>query len=625
MLEPERRQLLTDALRPPAGYALDRAIGTTFTLDLLALVLTPVAFASFDVEAQDGQTAANPIAMLEAVRRYADRITIFYQAGQSKVPAFRPDFAFFEQSVIPVRARHRGGIFHPKVWFIRFLGSAGEVRYRLLCLSRNLTFDRSWDTVFLIDGQPTGQITPLSKPLGAFVRALPTLAISPVQGDRAAVIDALARELETVDWEALGDGMELRAFWPMGHDGVKQWPFPEKSWSRLIVSPFVEPDFIQRFTLRGRKDGIVSRPETLDAVGAAGLANFARRLVLRSDAEPEALDQETVDPSTSVEPSESPELEGLHAKLFVVDDAWWSRIWTGSANATMPAFEQNVEFLVELKARNVTHGVLSLINATSGAVVGFGRLLSEFAPSADPIPKSEEEVARQTLDSLAMSIGSLVFKALATATQDGHFLVQLVGSGDTKRLTSRHSAEIRLGVRPLSQGKGANSQPVIGPEGLSAEWTVSPEGLTAFFVLDLASGEGKSLLETSFLVRADLIGGPPDRLQRILANQMRSRSDVTRLLLLLLGGQEFAFSDLVDVRTGDRLAGLDPQDIGLGSQALLEPLMRTLSRDPRRLDDIGRLVSDLAQTEEGKAWLPEGWLDLWTSVIAARTPELLPS
>ena len=125
----------------------------------------------------------------------------------------------------------------------------------------------------------------------------------------------------------------------------------------------------------------------------------------------------------------------------------------GLANATLPAFEQNVEFLVELKARNVTHGVLSLINATSGAVVGFGRLLTEFTPSADPLPKSDDEVARQALDSLAMSIGGLVFKAAATTTEDGNFLVQLVGSGDTKRLTSKRASEIRLGVRPLSQGR----------------------------------------------------------------------------------------------------------------------------------------------------------------------------
>ena len=50
MLEPESRLMLLDALRPPPGYRFDRAIGTTFTLDLVALLVTPVAFALFDVE-----------------------------------------------------------------------------------------------------------------------------------------------------------------------------------------------------------------------------------------------------------------------------------------------------------------------------------------------------------------------------------------------------------------------------------------------------------------------------------------------------------------------------------------------------------------------------------------------
>ena len=48
------------------------------------------------------------------------------------------------------------------------------------------------------------------------------------------------------------------------------------------------------------------------------------------------------------------ELRGLHAKLFVVDQPYWSHIYTGSANATDAAFDANVEFLVELKGRNTT-------------------------------------------------------------------------------------------------------------------------------------------------------------------------------------------------------------------------------------------------------------------------------
>ena len=105
MLEPEDRQLLLDALRPPPGFAFDRAVGTTFTLDLVALLVSPVAFAMFDVEGEDGRMTANPIAIIEAVRRHAERITIFCQAGQIKVPPdFRGAFAYLERSVIAVKA-----------------------------------------------------------------------------------------------------------------------------------------------------------------------------------------------------------------------------------------------------------------------------------------------------------------------------------------------------------------------------------------------------------------------------------------------------------------------------------------------------------------------------------------
>ncbi len=48
MLELDTRTLLLDALRPPAGHRLDIAIGTTFTLDLTALLAVPLAAALRD-------------------------------------------------------------------------------------------------------------------------------------------------------------------------------------------------------------------------------------------------------------------------------------------------------------------------------------------------------------------------------------------------------------------------------------------------------------------------------------------------------------------------------------------------------------------------------------------------
>lgn len=77
MLAPDSRHLLLDALRPPPGYTLDLAVGTTFTLDLLSLMSTPVAFAMFDRQHQDGSSVNDPIAMLQGLREHASRISVF--------------------------------------------------------------------------------------------------------------------------------------------------------------------------------------------------------------------------------------------------------------------------------------------------------------------------------------------------------------------------------------------------------------------------------------------------------------------------------------------------------------------------------------------------------------------
>ena len=86
MLDPRDRSLLLDSLRPPVGYRLDEAIGTSYTVDLLALLTAPLAFKYFDWEDDDGQPSTDPLALLEAVRRHSERIHLFCQAGAIKLP-----------------------------------------------------------------------------------------------------------------------------------------------------------------------------------------------------------------------------------------------------------------------------------------------------------------------------------------------------------------------------------------------------------------------------------------------------------------------------------------------------------------------------------------------------------
>ena len=148
MLAPDDRVVLREQLRPEPGTRLEYAVGTTFTLDLSAAVVIPLAFA-----AQSMSSATDPIAVLEAIRSAANRVDVFCQAGHIRVPGTPSDLAaFLEPMIHEVRAPRPGFLFHPKVWVAKYVDALGSASYRLLCGTRNLTNDVSWDLLVRLDG-----------------------------------------------------------------------------------------------------------------------------------------------------------------------------------------------------------------------------------------------------------------------------------------------------------------------------------------------------------------------------------------------------------------------------------------------------------------------------------------
>ena len=63
MLDPSIRQIYLDQLRPPEGYLLDQAIATTFSLDLMSLVMAPISMALDDYRFQ-GNGISDPVAIM---------------------------------------------------------------------------------------------------------------------------------------------------------------------------------------------------------------------------------------------------------------------------------------------------------------------------------------------------------------------------------------------------------------------------------------------------------------------------------------------------------------------------------------------------------------------------------
>src|SRR3972149_3556154 len=97
MLEPRDRVLLFEALRPPEGFRFDQGFGTTYTLDLLALLTAPLSFTWFEQGDDDQRSGVNSLEILESLRRHADRLTIFCHAGRIALPkTFYPHLAFVE-------------------------------------------------------------------------------------------------------------------------------------------------------------------------------------------------------------------------------------------------------------------------------------------------------------------------------------------------------------------------------------------------------------------------------------------------------------------------------------------------------------------------------------------------
>ncbi|MEX0887111.1 MAG: phospholipase D family protein [Phycisphaeraceae bacterium] len=651
MLEPERRQLLRELLRPPAGFRFDRAIGTTYSLDLMALLTMPVAFTMFDGLRRDADAQADPLAMLQAIREHAGRMHLFCQAGHAAVPRqHHPLLAHLEQAIVQVTPASEHGVFHPKLTALRFVGDMSDlpadhpdhehyepaVRYRLLCGSRNLTFDRSWDTMLVLEGDVTNRRNALARnePLSRFFAALPSLAVQPVGAAVREACEVVAHELGCVAFE-LPDGFEQMTFWPLGIDGSDMWPFPERIDRLMVVSPFVSEGLLRRFTAAHPRQVLVSRPESMDELPAE-ITGIFESYCLHATAEEPTRVLEADDDASSADADDDgavggiEELTGLHAKIYVTDRGGKTHIWTGSANATNAAFSHNVEFLVELRGPRSRFGVDQLVrpNADSRAdeaqkrALRFDDLLEPYSPPAEPAPLDES--ARQ-----AEQLAERARRQLARAGFELHVeLAEAEAAPDAEqyRLTLRcrsaaaqpWSPDVTVHARPLTLPRHAlRPLDVTALDPTAVFEPISFRAITAFVVFEIEASLGAARHRAAFVLNLPLLGAPADRHQRLLALLLENREQLLRYLLMLLAQDEQDLRGLTKVL--DTLAAAQPTagtgELGL---PLLEPMLRALEADPARLDEIARLVEDLSRHEKGRALLPDGFAEMWRPIWEAR-------
>lgn len=583
-------------LIPPSGYRLTRAVAATYTLDLNTLLSIPVAL--FFSQTLEGDFEAERVQLLEAIQRCPDMLKIYHQRGKIHVPRKHNRlYGLLEPCVVGILPDNAYTAFHPKVWVLRYEQDGHSAVYRVIVLSRNLTYDRSWDVAGHLDGEVTKERQPRNDPLAAFVSYL--LAYEGFEGDKKFVAD-----LRRVVFQAPAGFNKNFAFHPVGIEGIQNPILTHTGTRAICVSPFLHDESVQ--TLRENVSGEILlfscqeelkrlAPETLTDIRAFRISD----LIVDGESHEKGEDGEG-------DPCE----QNLHAKLYVYQGESSSAVWfLGSANATKAAFERNVEFLLELRG--------------SSAAVQLDRLKEEllgedecgglFQPYEPPLERPDDTERRKLEERLRLlefnllKLNILRAEVVPSENQVNYDLHLELDPGATEWLgmTVKVSPFNCDGIQPRELVSG-------GPMALTFP-NINESNLSRFLRFEIWQG-GERLRD--FLLKVEIVGLPASRISRILRSIINSRDRFFEYLRFLLTDD----LDKEPVGTGrDDVGGNSSSDgasIWDTATPIFEQLLLTASRSPQRLKAIDDLIEQLRKEDEKpgeKGVIPNEFLDFWAA------------
>jgi hypothetical protein len=604
-LSPDDRKLLTDALEPPPGMELDRAVTTTYSLDLVALLLVPLTFAAIDQRTgtdDDGEPdqQVDPVALLESVRRYADRLTVFVQAGGIAVPAkYRPMLTYLEGSLVQVAVPDTGGVFHPKVWVLRFRDSEGILFHRALVLSRNLTFDNSWDTVLVLDEstEPRDTVLP-GQELADYLETVESWAAGSALGTkRTAALTDLRKSVVAVSFAA-PDGFKNAAWVSRAGDTAVRtsscWDDVTgsvhaggRATRALVISPFLDSSIIDLADRCGSVR-LLSRADSIDALGE--LADRFETFVLDPSADLDAPEDSEQD---ATGPTAENRLSGLHAKIYLVERGRSTTLYVGSANATRGGFGRNAEFGVRLTGRP---GLIDQLWSRSGENLGLEDVCQPYQPQSPDEDAVARQRAERELERFHAALAGAGLRIDVTEDDEGTYALEA-----TIGASVEEPEGVTTAVRPLSLP--AQQRELAG----ALAWTrVAAPMVTPFLCVSSRTTVGGIVVERSAVLVGELHGAPEDRSARVLQEMLKTPEDVLRYLAFLLGDVTLSQALRFGGTTGAAAffgAGGTGHDADV---VLFEPLMRAaVNGDADALGRIDRLVGEL-RAVEAVHLLPEG-------------------
>lgn len=601
--DPENRELYTALMRTPDGYRFDHAVATTYSLDFETALAIPTAIVFRDAENRD-EMLRSPLALLQSVERMAGRMAIYCDRGRIKKA--RPNtarlMALYEKTIVEVAAPGSGA-FHPKLWCIRFKSENKEdpVRIRLAILSRNLTNDRCWDLALSLDGVVKSDNNEVNEPIVRLLSALPKLADPATRPLPPKFLESLLRDLKRCWWEDLPAGATKISFAVNGLDD-NGWLLP-KGDRLAILSPFVSESALKRLS-EGYADPalcqLIARAEELDRISATTRDLFQIRTLddRATEYEVEAEDE-----------ASSTDLEGLHAKAYLVERGSKLHIHLGSANATSAALgwtqtrmSKNVEVMATLEGPKSRMGTIEDALFSDG----FERLLASYEP-AEPPREDAAAAAEKALEELRTSIAALPLEIHCSPLADAVDL-QAAVAGNASPIEIPDGVKCYIRAITAANEQGYEAQELLAGSKQRLSLGSHPLGDVTRW-LGLRLEDENAGVEISFTLGARLIDLPDGRDEAVLRAHIANAENFLRYLSLLLGS--LGEGSILDSELGGEGQWL--RRLGQDGTSLLEPLVRALSLESGELTEIDQLINRLKDPQGGDSIIPKDFLALWNS------------
>ena len=570
MLKPDSDRVdYGEELAPPVGYALTKAIGCTYSLDLNTLISIPISLGQSAEMIFD--SSKGKLQLLDGLIKTANKIHIYCQKGKITVPKESIKlYSLLEESIYEVLPKDNSS-FHPKLWIVRYDSKTrgDSPIYKVIVLSRNLTGDRSYDISMVIDGKVSNKVNKDNTPICNYVKYLNSL--NEFEGSKKFIND-----LKKVVFDLEGSIFSNINFIPIIEGDFQKDLIEDECDSMLIISPFLSDSTLRKFDELSTKykPYLFSRKDELQKVNPE-----IRELFQCYHIKDEVVDGEGM---IDKDIAEDVKLQNIHSKIYIKEIGKKTDIYLGSPNCSFRAFNNNIEFLVKLSTDTKKYSVQKAIDDLIDEKYS---IFKEFEASQVEWDEKADEI-EQILQDYIREICKLQMNGDVQLAKEGNYNVNINITSSISDIVNDKNLIVK--IRPLTlQNKIEKLNNEIIFEGIAIK------DITSFFIISLAYMEEYT---KEFVVKIDLDGIPENRTTEIVKSIINNKKAFLNYISFLLGdGTPIDLATLLydEEESEEKENNKGNNNPVFIKRAMFEKLLKAASRNTTKIEEVGRVLEFL--------------------------------